>query len=129
MVTIVWAKVIFKDTCDPGLPGDCAPLIQIEQAAAMEKQVSDHGIMFDELIQDQESFSDPTENEWEDIAEDEELWAGPVEDVKSFEDVVEDVELPEQGEDPECPLEPDRPWEESVCGELERRLLSRILGG
>jgi len=94
----------------------------------MEKQVSDHGIMFDELIQDQETFSDPTENEWEDLAE-EELWAGPVEDVKPFEDVVEHVELPEIGEDRECPLEPDRPWEESVCGELERRLLSRILGG
>ena len=30
---------------------------------------------------------------------------------------------------PDCPLESDLDWDESFCGEIERRILSRVLGG
>ena len=112
MPRVIMAKIILRDACDPDLPGDCAPIIQVEEASEVEGLVSEHGVIFEEPIQEQEET-------FEDQVDDDEPW----------EDLVQDVEVPEPGADPECPLEPDRPWDDSICGEIERRILSRVLGG
>ena len=121
MSRIIMAKVILRDTCDPAVPGDCAPVIQVEEASELEGLVSEHGVIFEEPIQEQqETFADSVDYDepWEAVAGDDPPWEVPVE-------VPEGPEL----EGDECPLEPDRPWDDSVCGELERRILSRVLGG
>ena len=109
MARVIWAKIILRDTCDPGVPGDCAPVVEVEGAAKLEGLVAEHGIAFEEPLQ-----------------EGGETWEG---------DLVEDVEAgPELGledvsvDKPECPLEPDLDWDESICGEIERRILSKVLG-
>ena len=122
MAKIIMAKVILRDSCDPAVPGDCAPVIQVEEASELEGLVSEHGVIFEEPIRVQEeTFADPVDDEepWEDVAGDDEPWVN--------QDEVQ--ESPEPEGDEECPLEPDRPWDKSVCGELERRILSRVLGG
>ena len=115
MSRVIMAKIILRDACDPDLPGDCAPIIQVEEASELEGLVSDHGVIFEEPIQEQEET-------FEDQVDDDETWEDLVGDEEALEDMAEDA-------DPECPLEPDQLWNESVCGEIERRILSRVLGG
>ena len=31
-------------------------------------------------------------------------------------------------DEPACPLEPELEWEDSVCGEIERRILEKVMG-
>ena len=113
MSKVITAKVYIRDSCDPNSPGDCAPVFRVEGAAELEGLVSEHGISFEEPIHEQEeTFAD-------DLVDDDELW----------EDIVEDVDVPEAEGDPVCDVEPDLPWDESVCGKIERRILSRVLGG
>ena len=138
MSRIIMAKVILRDICDPGLPGDCAPIIQIAQASELEGLVSEHGVIFEEPIQEQEeTFADPEDYDKpsEDLAWGNETWEAP-DDIPEGPELTEGEkwEAPNEvldglAEGDECPLEPDRPWDESVCGELERRILSRVLGG
>ena len=121
MSRIIMAKVILRDTCDPGVPGDCAPVIQVEEASELEGLVSEHGVIFEEPIQEQEeTFADPVDYDepWEDLAGDNEPWEAPVE-------VPEGPEM----EGDVCLLEPDKPWDQSVCGKIEDHVVSRILGG
>ena len=106
MSRVIWAKVILRDACDPGLPGDCAPVIQIEEASELEGLVSEHGVIFEEPIQEQETFEDQV-------------------DEDSLEYLPEDVEVPEPEGD-SCSVD-GLPWEASVCGEIERRILDRLL--
>ena len=122
MSRVIWAQVILRDACDPDVPGDCAPVVKIEGATELEGLVSEFGIAFEEPIQEQ---ADPFEYQVDDDNSLENL----IEDDESWEDLPKDVAVPEPEGDPECPLEPDRPWDESVCGELERRVVSRILNG
>ena len=111
MSRVVMAKVIFRDACDPDIPGDCAPVVSIEGAAEVEELVSEFGIAFEEALQEQ---------------------------VEALEDELEeDEEVPEAeleldqfpSDQPTCPLEPELDWDDSVCGEIERQILSRVLGG
>ena len=120
MSRIIMAKVILRDSCDPGLPGDCAPVIQVAEASELEGLVSEHGVIFEEPIQEkEETFADSVDYDEprEDVAGDNEPWDAPVE-------VPEGPEM----EGDSCPVD-EKPWDESVCGELERRILSHVLGG
>ena len=113
MAKVISAKIIFRDTCDPDVPGDCAPVVEVEGASELEGLVSEHGIAFEEPFGGHQDT-------WEDeLVEDEEVPEPELE--------LESEEIPTgQGE---CSLEPDLDWDESVCGEIERRILSRVLGG
>ncbi len=51
MVRVITAKVYFRDACDSDVPGDCAPVVEIEGAAELEGLVSEYGIAFEELLQ------------------------------------------------------------------------------
>ena len=108
-MVIIAAKVYIRDTCDPNVPGDCAPIIEVEGASELEGLVSQHGIAFEELLQEDEET-------WED---DPEEYIDPVLELGLEDDIVDE---------PTCPLEPEFEWDESVCGEIERRILDKVLG-
>ena len=132
MSRVIMAKIILRDVCDPDEPGSCSPVIQLEEASELENLVSEYGVIFEEPIQEQEAFENQPENEWEDLPVDEEPWedrGGNGEPFQDPDEAPEPPEAPEPEGDGECPLEPDRPWDESVCGDIERRIVSRILGG
>ena len=113
MTRVISATVYLRDSCDPDLPGDCAPLIELKGAAELEGLVSAHGVAFEEALQEPEdTFSD-------DLIEDE-AEQEPEFDLES--DEIQTDQL-------ECPLEPEVDWDESICGQIERRILSRVLGG
>ena len=115
MARIITAKVYFRDTCDPDVPGDCAPVVELEGAAELEGLVAEHGISFEEPFQEQEpgdTFAD---------------------ELVQYEEVTEsdpELEVHEIPTDlPECPLEPGVEWDVSVCGDLERKIVARVFGG
>jgi len=99
MGRVIMAEVHLRDVCDPSTPGDCAPLIRIPGASEIEALVSDHGIEFAEL-----SEEIPGE-----IPEAPEGWGGG--EAREVAEAPEPVGLV-------CSLEPDRPWDESVCREV-----------
>ena len=109
-MVVITAKVYIRDTCNPDVPGDCAPVIEVEGASELEGLVSQHGIAFEEPLQEQE-----------DVFVDE-----VVEDEDEDEDELEADETPE--DQLKCPLEPELEWDESICGEIERRILSKVFG-
>ena len=59
MSKVITAKVYIRDTCDPDVPGDCAPVFRVEGAAEIEGLVAEHGIAFEEPLQElEETFAD-----------------------------------------------------------------------
>jgi len=90
MVRIIMAEVHLKDLCDPAVPGDCAPVVYVAEAAEeIEELTSYHGIGFDELLEEE----------------------GTAELV-----ALEEVEEPQEVEGALiCCLEPDRAWDDSAC--------------
>ncbi len=119
MTKVIAAKVYIRDSGDPNSPGDCAPVLRVEGATKLEGLVSEHGISFEEAIHEQEeSFTDDLVNDEEMILEPDDLELEPEMELDEF-----------QTDQPECRVDPDVDWDESVCGEIERRILSRILGG
>ena len=110
MIRVISATVYIQDTCDPDVPGNCAPVVEVEDAVELEGLVSEYGISFEEALREQED----------------EL----VEDVTDEEDPELEIGSDEIPEDQlECPLDPDVEWDESVCGQIERRILIKVLGG
>ena len=108
-MVIITAKVYIRDACDSDVPGDCAPIIEVEGASELEGLVSQHGIAFEELPR-----------------EDEETWE---DDPEEFIDPVPELALEdEKVDEPACPLEPELEWDESICGEIERRILDKVMG-
>ena len=108
-MVIIAAKVYIRDTCDPNVPGDCAPIIEVEGASELEGLVSQHGIAFEELPREEEEY-------WEDEQAE---YVEPVPELVLEEGIVDE---------PTCPLEPELEWDESVCGEIERRILDKVMG-
>ena len=113
MSRVISATVYIRDVCDPDVPGDCAPVVEIEGALEIEGLVSEFGISFEEASQDQEDTME------EDLVE--------VDEAPESELELELDEIPTDQID--CPLEPGVDWDESVCGEIERRIVARVLGG
>ena len=108
-MVVITAKVYIRDICDPNVPGDCAPIIEVEGASDLEGLVSQHGIAFEELPQEDEET-------WEDEPEE---YIDPRPELALEDDI---------GDEPSCPLEPELEWDESVCGEIERRILDKVMG-
>ena len=113
MSRVISATVYIRDVCDPDVPGDCAPVIEIEGAVELEGLVSEYGISFEEASQDRDETLD------EDLEE--------VDDTPESEIELDLDEIPTDQVD--CPLEPGVDWDKSVCGELERRIVARVFGG
>jgi len=95
-MTVIMAKVYLKESCDPSIPFDCAPVIGMVGAADAEQRASVHGV----------EFQEETEEEWGGLG------AGSV--SEEFEEV--EPSEPEMGLC--CLLEPDRAWDDSVCRDL-----------
>lgn len=113
MTRVISATVYLRDSCDPDLPGDCAPRIELEGAFELEGLVSEYGISFEEASQEHDYTLE------EDLVE--------VDEATEPEIELELDEIPTDQVD--CPLEPGVDWDESVCGELERRIVARVFGG
>jgi len=47
-MTVIMAKVSLKDSCDPSIPFDCAPVIRMVGAADAEQRAKVHGVEFEE---------------------------------------------------------------------------------
>ena len=48
-------------------------------------------------------------------------------DINNEEAKMEDQVIEKIDEELTCPLEPDKPWEESVCGVIEQRVMEQIM--
>jgi len=108
---VIRARIIRE--CAVGPPGECPVEVQLVGVTAqelrdLEDQVEAQGISFA-----------PARVE-------EELAEELVEEGEEFQE--EGRAVSQETREPElvCPLEPDVPWEESICGELEETLTERI---
>jgi len=97
MTRIFQAEIHLPESCDPTYPGDCAPTVYMQGAEDIKALTLAHGIAFEELT---------TETLDQDQDQDELTDAELVEEYQPIRLV--------------CPLEPAKPWDDSVCRRLIR---------
>jgi len=108
---IIMAEIHIRDVCDPSSSGDCAPLIRVPGSSDIEDLVAEHGVVFEdpgELVSLEPAEGSEGVGGWgaEGVRETPEL--------ELLVEVSEDLE----GVALSCPLEPDLPWNDSVCRDV-----------